>query len=199
MIAGYSLGLTFHPAPYILYEMDVTFTPEMCRAGRALLGMSQEELARRAGVARLTVADFERGARKPIAATLAATRSALATAGVDFVPGGAVLRGVAAPAGEDGRLAAILRVLQGSAARLRRLGVLHLSLFGSTARGSAGPGSDIDLLVELDSRRKIDLLDYAGIVGEIQQLLPQPVDVARRDRLKPHVTEGALRDAIRVF
>jgi predicted nucleotidyltransferase len=33
-------------------------------------------------------------------------------------------------------------------AELRRLGVQHLYLFGSTARGEAGEGSDVDLFLE---------------------------------------------------
>jgi len=175
-------------------------TPGMCRAGRALVGLSQADLARRAGVARPTVADFEREARKPIAVTLAAIRTALEAAGVDFVPGGALLRSRApAQGGGDGKLAGVLRTLQGSASKLRRLGVRHLSVFGSTARGVARPDSDLDLLIELDPRHRIDLLDYAGIVGEIQRLLPQRIDAVLRDKLKPHVALEALRDAIRVF
>lgn len=177
-----------------------TLTPEMCRAGRGLLAMSQQELARRAGVARLTVADFEREARKPIAATLTAIRSALEAGGVDFVPGGAALGATAdAPGGGDRRLGDIWRRLQAGAAQLRRLGVAHLFIFGSTARGAAPPDSDLDLLIELDPRRKLDLLDYAGIVGEIRRLVPQRVNVARRGRLKPHVAPAALRDEIHVF
>ena len=182
-----------------MIDGTVPLTPEICRAARALLDVSQEELARRAGVARLTIADFERGARKPIAASLAAIRSALEAAGVDFLPGGAVLHAAARAAGGDQRLAGVLRTLQAAAPKLRQLGVRHLSLFGSTARGVARPDSDVDLLIELDPRQKIDLFDYAGIVGEIQKLLPQHVDVARRDKLKPHVTSEALRDEIHVF
>ena len=187
----------------ILYGMerlaDTPFTPETCRAGRALLGLSQADLAGRAGVARLTVADFERAARKPIAANLAAIRSALAASGVDLLPGGAVLRDSGAPSGNDQRLAAVIRALQASAEKLRRLGVRHLSIFGSTARGTARPDSDVDLLIDLDARREIDLFDYAGIVGEIQQVIAHPVDVARRDKLKPDVVAEALRDEIRAF
>jgi uncharacterized protein len=179
---------------------DDLFTPDACRAGRALLQLSQQNLARRAGVARLTVADFERGMRKPMAANLAAIRAALETAGVRFLRGGAVLRSKAgAESGGDSRLASILRALQADAARLRRLGVRRLSIFGSTARGEAEPDSDVDLLVELDTRRRIDLLDYAGIVGEIQRLLPQRVDVALRNKLKPQVAPETLRDEILVF
>jgi len=178
---------------------EVLLTPEACRAGRALLGISQGELARRAGVARPMVADFERGARKPRGASLAALHGALDASGVEVIPGGVVLRVRAASAEGERRLAAALHILQSNAPKLRRLGVRHLSLFGSTARGEARPDSDLDLLVELEPRRKIDLLDYAGIAGEIQKLLPTRADIARKDRLKPAIKDAALKDEIRVF
>jgi uncharacterized protein len=182
-------------------DPDPSFTPEMCRAGRALLGISQAQLARQAHVSRLTIAYFERSARKPIPANLAAIRSALEASGIAFVPGGAVLRDATAPSAtaSSQKLPTVLHILRAAAPRLQQLGVKHLSLFGSTARGTQRPDSDIDLLLDLDAQRSIDLFDYAGIVAEIQRLLPQPVDVARRDKLKSHVAPDALRDEIHVF
>ena len=41
-------------------------TPAHCRAARALLGWSQNDLASKAGVSRSTVADFERDLRIPM-------------------------------------------------------------------------------------------------------------------------------------
>lgn len=61
------------------------------RAGRALLGWSQADLAKRANVGPSTVADFERGQRTPIANTAAAMRSVLEDAGITFRPGGAIV------------------------------------------------------------------------------------------------------------
>ena len=80
-----------------------------------------------------------------------------------------------------------------------RHGARSIRLFGSRARGDGRPDSDVDLLIDLDARREIDLFDYAGIVGEIQQVIAHPVDVARRDKLKPDVVAEALRDEIRAF
>jgi transcriptional regulator with XRE-family HTH domain len=59
--------------------------PEQCRAARALLGMSQETLAERAGVGIVTVNLFEVGKREPYARTLGALRAALESAGVAFI------------------------------------------------------------------------------------------------------------------
>lgn len=69
-------------------------TPEQCRAARAMLGWSQLELAQRANVAKQTLADFERGARKPYARTLDDIRATLESGGVAFIPEGAEGEGV---------------------------------------------------------------------------------------------------------
>lgn len=176
-------------------------TPEMCRAGRALLGITQAELARQTHVSRLTIAYFERGERKPVPANLAAIRSALEASGITFLPGGAVFCSPATPSAsaDSQKIPDVLQILRTAAPRLQQLGVKHLSLFGSTARGTQRPDSDIDLLLDLDAQRCMDLLDYAGIVAEIQELVPQRVDVARRDKLKSRVAPDALRDEIHVF
>jgi transcriptional regulator with XRE-family HTH domain len=56
------------------------------RAARSLLGWNQQKLADTAGVAMATVQFFETNKRKPIPNNLAAIRSALESAGVDFLP-----------------------------------------------------------------------------------------------------------------
>ncbi|RWH76006.1 MAG: helix-turn-helix domain-containing protein [Mesorhizobium sp.] len=58
---------------------------EQCRGARAMLGWSQDELAKAANVARQTIADFERGARLPIANNLASIRRTLEAAGIEFL------------------------------------------------------------------------------------------------------------------
>ncbi|WP_363257662.1 helix-turn-helix domain-containing protein [Mesorhizobium sp.] len=50
-----------------------------------MLGWSQDELAKAANVARQTIADFERGARVPIANNIASIRHTLERAGIEFL------------------------------------------------------------------------------------------------------------------
>ncbi|MER8994494.1 helix-turn-helix domain-containing protein [Mesorhizobium sp. M0074] len=50
-----------------------------------MLGWSQDELAKAANVARQTIADFERGARIPIANNLISIRHAFERAGIEFL------------------------------------------------------------------------------------------------------------------
>ena len=66
-------------------------TPKHVRAARALLAWSQKDLAKAAGVATSTVADFERGQRTPVANNAQAIRGALEGAGIRFLPTGAVI------------------------------------------------------------------------------------------------------------
>lgn len=63
-------------------------TPEQSKAGRALLGMSQQELAEAAEVAKATIVNFETGKRTPYKRTLDAMQAALEARGVMFTPDG---------------------------------------------------------------------------------------------------------------
>ncbi|MBL6615453.1 MAG: helix-turn-helix transcriptional regulator [Reyranella sp.] len=65
--------------------------PRHVKAARALLAWSQQDLAKAAKVATSTVADFERGQRTPVANNAQAIRAALETAGIRFLPTGAVI------------------------------------------------------------------------------------------------------------
>jgi hypothetical protein len=75
----------------------VSLTPELCRAGRALLAWTQRELAERAQTAVSTVADFERGSRTPIPNSVDAITAAFEAGGVRFDGGRAVLIAGTAP------------------------------------------------------------------------------------------------------
>src|SRR4051812_46959192 len=83
---------------------DRHLTSAQARAGRALLGWSQKELAARAGVAEATVTQFERGARSPSRAVAWAMRSALEAGGVEFIAAGS---GSAVGGGEGVRRRAV--------------------------------------------------------------------------------------------
>ena len=65
---------------------DRALTAEQCRGARAMLGWSQDDLAKAAFVGRQTVTDFERGARVPISNNLVSIRRAFERAGIEFLP-----------------------------------------------------------------------------------------------------------------
>lgn len=62
-------------------------SPEQCRAARAWLGLTQDDLASAANVGNSTIRDFEAGRRAPIANNLAAVQAVLEARGIGFVDG----------------------------------------------------------------------------------------------------------------
>lgn len=73
----------------------MAITSAQCRAARALIAWSQDQLAVSSRVAKATIANFEAGKRTPYDRTLADIRAALERAGVEFIPengGGAGVR-----------------------------------------------------------------------------------------------------------
>lgn len=80
----------------------------------------------------------------------------------------------------------VIRILREHEAELRAAGIRRASLFGSVARGDAGPDSDVDLAVELDREKRIGLIELArleerlcGMIGRKVDLLPEPAEKAR--------------------
>jgi predicted nucleotidyltransferase len=82
---------------------------------------------------------------------------------------------------------------------LRAVGVVRLSLFGSTARSDRHPDSDIDLLAAFDATRRISLLDVAGIELQLAELLGKLVDLVEEGTLKPRVQKTVEAEALRAF
>lgn len=68
--------------------------PRQCRAGRALLGITQQQLAERAGVSKRTVIEFEGAMRVPQPNTTASLRIALEAEGIEFLQGDGAGSGV---------------------------------------------------------------------------------------------------------
>lgn len=63
----------------------MSLTPDQCRAGRALLGWSQDQLAAKSKVAKATIANFEAYKREPYDRTLSDLRQVMEAAGVLFI------------------------------------------------------------------------------------------------------------------
>ena len=63
----------------------MTFTPAQCRAARALLNWSQDDLVSRSKISKKTIADFERAATQPHAQTRAQIALAFEVAGIQFL------------------------------------------------------------------------------------------------------------------
>ena len=75
-----------------------------------------------------------------------------------------------------------------------KYGAYNVRVFGSVARGEAGPESDLDLLVAFESGRS--LLDLVGFEQDLAELLGQKVDVVVEGGISPYMEKQILSEAV---
>jgi len=91
----------------------------------------------------------------------------------------------------------VIKMLDAHKATLsERFGVTDLALFGSTARDTAGEGSDVDILVSFDGPASSKR--YFGVQFYIEDLLGCPVDLVTDKALRPELRPYVEKDAIHV-
>jgi predicted nucleotidyltransferase len=91
-----------------------------------------------------------------------------------------------------------LSILRRNERDLRARGVRRAALFGSVARGDNPPGSDIDIMIEVEPDADIGVFEYVAIKAYVASLFDGPVDVVSKENLKPFI-RPALADAIYAF
>jgi uncharacterized protein len=133
--------------------MAVTPISERLKQGRRNAALSQRDLALRSGVPQPNIAAYESGRRVPAAATLKRLDGVLNIPTLERLQ------------------ATRQRIIQAAAGR--RLS--DVRVFGSVARGEAGVGSDVDLLVR--PHPDASLFDLAGFMVEVEDMLGLSVDV----------------------
>lgn len=92
-----------------------------------------------------------------------------------------------------------IRRLQRRKADIRRFGVRHLAVFGSTARDEATPHSDTDVLVEFEPHARIGLFGFVELQRTLSDILSNRIDLATPEALRPEMREEILAEAVRVF
>ena len=92
----------------------------------------------------------------------------------------------------------IQRAITKAWGELQALGVEHLDVFGSEARGSATPESDVDVPVSF--RGPATLRQLVALRHRLEALLGRKVDLVTPRALerKPRLRERVLREAVRV-
>jgi len=73
-------------------------------------------------------------------------------------------------------------------------GLRRVRVFGSVARGEAGAGSDLDLLVDVDPGRS--LLDLVAFWQELEELLGHRVDVITDGGISPYLRDRIYAEAV---
>ena len=92
----------------------------------------------------------------------------------------------------------IKEVLRNKEVEIRKFGIISLAVFGSVARGEATDSSDVDLLVEFDDHRSIDLFDFIIVNQFLEKELGVKVDLVTVPALKKQLKDQILKEAIRV-
>jgi len=83
-------------------------------------------------------------------------------------------------------------------ADLKRLGVEHLYMFGSTVRGEAKDDSDVDLFFDYQ-RGKLGLFELMDVKEYAANILGHKTDIMTRDSLHRTLRQQIEETAIRVF
>jgi uncharacterized protein len=92
-----------------------------------------------------------------------------------------------------------LRILRKHKAELKAQGIRRVAVFGSVARGTAGPRSDLDVLIEIDHSNRLTVFDFVRIKRAVSDLFSGRIDVVNAATLKPEVSTTARRDAVYAF
>lgn len=176
------------PVPVYSIRVNTLDSAVIISSVRRKAGLSQEELARRAGTSQPAVARYESGKSSPSTSTLLRL---LRAAGYDLEvqirkASAADLSGTRARKVRSEKLA--IKSL------MEKSGATNVRLFGSVARGEDRHHSDVDFLVDFDLSQ--GLLPILKLNRELSKLLGERVEVAPAGALKPEVLKSALSEAV---
>jgi len=162
----------------------------LLRQARVAAGLSQAELAARAGVTQSVISAYESGHRQPALRTLAALiEAADYELVIDVRRQPRRLSKLSGPVGQRVR-----RRRQDLIAAAAAYGVTNLRVFGSVARGTDRPDSDLDLLADLPP--DMGLFDLGRVQAELEAIVGSQVDLVPASDLKPGVRARADRDLV---
>jgi uncharacterized protein len=160
------------------------------RLARRKAGLTQVELAMRAGVTQSVISAYESGRRQP---TLPTLESLVEAAGFDLT--------IDLQQSQDrrrrlsGRLGRrVQRRRDALVAAAESHGASNLRVFGSVARGEDGPSSDIDLIADLPAG--MGLFGLGRLRADLEAIVHAPVDVIPASDLKPDVRARVAEEQI---
>jgi len=153
-------------------------------------GLTQAELATRAGTSQAAIARYESDRVSPSVSTL---ERVLRAAGEELVISSAQGNQMDLSS-EKAQLVRRHKVEINDLARSH--GARNIRLFGSVARGEDTPKSDIDFLVNTPDENALSI--SISLQAALESLLGCKVDVAPESVLKPNVRKAALKEAVAI-
>jgi predicted nucleotidyltransferase len=79
---------------------------------------------------------------------------------------------------------------------MQKYRVREIGIFGSFVRGEQKKRSDIDILVEFDSRNIPGLIKLCEMERYLQKLLKKKVDVVEKSGIRPELKKGILKEVV---
>ncbi len=163
----------------------------LLREARRRAGLTQAELGQRAGVTQSVISAYESGHRQPsLPVLLGLLRASGHALDVSLVATDA-----ARPAPLSGPLG---RRVRQHRRRIRAVaasyGVRRLSVFGSVARGTEAPDSDVDLLVDLPE--VMSLFTLGRLRRDLEDIMGARIDLVPADGLRPDVRVNVEADLV---
>lgn len=93
----------------------------------------------------------------------------------------------------------VRRLIEPEKEALRAKGVSALYVFGSVARGEAGPESDVDFFIDLAPDARFSIIDLVGVKDELSDALGVAADVHMRKGIHWRIRDQVIGQAVRVF
>jgi predicted nucleotidyltransferase/DNA-binding XRE family transcriptional regulator len=153
-------------------------------------GLTQAELASRAGTSQAAIARYEADRVSPSVSTL---ERVLRAAGEDLLLSS--VRGNQTDLSSE--KAQLVRRHKVEIANLARThGARNIRLFGSVVRGEDTAKSDIDFLVDAPKEKALSI--SISLQAALEDLLKCKVDVSPESIMKPNVRKAALKEAVAI-
>lgn len=92
-----------------------------------------------------------------------------------------------------------IRKIQATRPALEAQGVKHIGVFGSRARGSEKPDSDLDVLVDIDPATKFSLLDLIAVERIVSKKTGLRVQALASADLQMDIARRIAQDLRQVF
>jgi predicted nucleotidyltransferase len=77
---------------------------------------------------------------------------------------------------------------------IQKYHITRIGIFGSVIRDEAGPGSDIDILVDFND--DASLLDHSGLKIYLEKIFGQPVDVVPERTIRAELRTPILSEVV---
>lgn len=100
---------------------------------------------------------------------------------------------------EDVDKSRVIATLRKHRDELRAAGVVHLSVFGSVARGDASEKSDVDLMADFDELERLTLVKIGSLEHQLSEWLGVEVELSSSEWMREPVRSKAIREAVGAF